>query len=361
MSIPRVFLRLVCILAVPFICSWEPIPLDAPGHEWIDRALDEEFIRYEKTGITREMVDATSRICGPDGCLLHFKIINSTVHGPNCSLRSLLERMVKAYPVPDVEFFYYNQDVLRDWTFDYYGQNCAPVFASAKNRYLDQVILFVDWYYNINDGGGWNGLISLFNGNQDRFPWPSKIEKLFWRGVGSDGCYTMQNWTQIPRGRLVYYSKYFYPDLIDAGFTGVPPLHSNNRDVFNREIGFVGWTSPLDHVRFKYQFLADGITSTYPGSQWRLLSGCLTMKHESDDLMWFYRDLVPWKHYVPLKRDLSDVAEKILWAKSHDDEAYQIAMNAREFALTHLMPEHILLYCYKALVRYASLQRFQPN
>lgn len=360
MSISRLLICLVCILAAPFICSWEPIPPDAPGHEWIDRALDEEFARYEGTGISREMVEAAARICGPDGCVLRYRIIDSVVHGPNSSLKNLLERMVRAYPVPNVDFFYYNQDVLRDWTFDNYGLDCAPVFASAKNRFLDRVILFVDWYYNIDSGGGWNGLIAQFNQDQLKYAWSSKIEKLFWRGVASDGCYTMQNWTQIPRGRIVYYSKYIYPDLIDAGFTAVPPLHSTNHEGFHKEIGFTGWVPPELHAKFKYQLLIDGITSTYPGSHWRLISGCLTMKHESDDLMWFYRDLVPWVHYVPLKKDLSDVAEKILWARSHDDEARQIAMNAREFALTHLMPEHILLYCYKALVRYASLQTFEP-
>jgi hypothetical protein len=38
-----------------------------------------------------------------------------------------------------------------------------------------------------------------------------------------------------------------------------------------------------------------------------------------------------------------------------------MALNARQFALAHLMPEHILSYCHEVLLRYASLQTFQPS
>jgi hypothetical protein len=103
------------------------------------------------------------------------------------------------------------------------------------------------------------------------------------------------------------------------------------------------------------------VTCTYPGTQWRLLSGCATFKQESDDIMWFFSLLQPWVQYIPLKRDLTDVLDKIHWARSHDAEVHQIAQNARALALAHLMPEHIVLYCAKTLLKYASLQRFSPE
>ena len=62
-----------------------------------------------------------------------------------------------------------------------------------------------------------------------------------------------------------------------------------------------------------------------------------------------------------MRNDLSDLLDQIRWAKEHDAEAHQIAENAREFALTHLMPEHILAYCRDVLMRYASLQTFTPT
>ena len=56
-----------------------------------------------------------------------------------------------------------------------------------------------------------------------------------------------------------------------------------------------------------------------------------------------------------MKTDLSDLVEKIRWAQEHDEECKVIADRARKFIETHVMPEHIALYCYKALLRYKKL------
>ena len=47
----------------------------------------------------------------------------------------------------------------------------------------------------------------------------------------------------------------------------------------------------------------------------------------------FYSDLKPWVHYVPVKADLSDLIEKIRWAKNNDDKAKKIVNNAQKFVL----------------------------
>ena len=42
----------------------------------------------------------------------------------------------------------------------------------------------------------------------------------------------------------------------------------------------------------------------------------------------FYSDIKPDVHYIPIKADLSDLIEKIQWAKTHDAEVKQIGLNA---------------------------------
>jgi len=49
---------------------------------------------------------------------------------------------------------------------------------------------------------------------------------------------------------------------------------------------------------------------------------------------WFLEYLIPNVHYVPVKYDVSDLVEKIVWIQEHEDEARQIAQNAYEFAIT---------------------------
>jgi hypothetical protein len=121
---------------------------------------------------------------------------------------------------------------------------------------------------------------------------------------------------------------------------------------------FVPWEEVL---HYKYQMIIDGVTCSFPATQWKLLSGSLCFKQDSEDIQYYYDELIPWTHYIPVNHDLSDLKEKILWARAHDEEAQKIAQNGREFVLTHLMPEDILLYCYKALCKYAQLQRFTPT
>lgn len=54
---------------------------------------------------------------------------------------------------------------------------------------------------------------------------------------------------------------------------------------------------------------------------------------------YFYEHLLPWVHYIPVKRDLSDIVEKIMWCKSNPTKAQEIADNAYEFSKKHLTRE----------------------
>lgn len=65
-------------------------------------------------------------------------------------------------------------------------------------------------------------------------------------------------------------------------------------------------------------------------------------------------------HYISINTDLSDLVSKIKWAQQNDSQAKAIANQGRKFAQENMMPENVLKYCYKVIVRYASLQRFQP-
>ena len=296
-----------------------------------------------------------------------YKIINSQVYGEPGRIKNLLELLVATYQIPDVDFIYFNEDRIRKEFPKRSGiRYKAPVLVSAKNASFSQYILFSDWLYDpLDEQKGWNFLAQVINQNQLAFPWDSKIDKLFWRGSPFDGKffgrYSFENWKSIPRGQLVYKSRQD-PDLIDAAFSS-HPYNCRTQDFERclREMGPASYVSVFDQLQYKYHLLIDGVTCTYPGTHWKLLSGCVPFKQDSADIMYFYPELKAWEHYIPVKRDLSDLHEKIDWARTHDAEARQIALNARAFALSHLMPEHILSYCRDVLVRYASLQTFQPT
>lgn len=51
-----------------------------------------------------------------------------------------------------------------------------------------------------------------------------------------------------------------------------------------------------------------------------MLGDALVFKQDSGYYEHFYKELERGKHYVPLKGDLSDVKEKVLWARANDDK-----------------------------------------
>ena len=357
----------ILILLTPFIYFFTyrvPIqPDERPfiGEDWIDHTLDREFKAFEQTGITREMLETTWK----EGHIIRenlkrYQIINSRVYGEESYLKYLLEAMVQNYPVPDVDFLYYAGDRLQP-SFFKRGRfsHCAPIFVSARNRSQQRAIVFCDSFYDIRDEqDGWKGMVRAVEEHQ--IPWEEREEKLFWRGAPNDGRYKIDRWKEFPRGRLVYESRFLHPALIDAAFHQFPVRSDTSPEQFEEALGPISYVPIANQLRYKYQIIVDGVTIPFTGSYWKFLSGSLVFKQDSEDLMFFHGALVPWEHYIPVKNNLSDLSEKIQWAREHDAEAKEIATNGRLFAQTHLMPEHLLFYSYKALVKYASLQRFKP-
>ncbi len=54
---------------------------------------------------------------------------------------------------------------------------------------------------------------------------------------------------------------------------------------------------------------------------------------------YYFEHLKEWEHYIPVKRDLSDLIEKTNWIMNNYDKAQKIAENAYEFAKIHLTRE----------------------
>lgn len=76
-----------------------------------------------------------------------------------------------------------------------------------------------------------------------------------------------------------------------------------------------------------------------------LLGGkSLVFKQDSPFYEHFYKQLQPMHHYVPIKRDLSDLVSKLRWALNNDETAKKISDQALEFVNQNLTPDKILCY-----------------
>lgn len=84
----------------------------------------------------------------------------------------------------------------------------------------------------------------------------------------------------------------------------------------------------------KFAIDVDGNANAFSNLFIRMLYGCCVIKIASPwgFRQWYYDDLLPWTHFVPVEADMSDLAEKIAWCRANDDACRAIAANARAFA-----------------------------
>lgn len=272
------------------------------------------------------------------------------------SIAKALYDLASILPLPEVTFYVSIND---SFYHDPSLKTCqGPFFTFAKRSFDKHVILFPDqaalWGYD-------EELSEVELGN-DLYPWEAKVEKAFWRGANSGflpnslDFMTENNFLEFPRSKLVDLSLH-HSDLIDAGFW--PLVHTSKAtNKALRKGGYVkSFVSISEHLQYKYQILVDGFTSAFHRAYWQLFSDSVIFKQQSPDYQWYYPQLKPYVHYIPVADDFSDLIEKIEWAKAHDTEVRQITLQANEFAQTHLTYADIMLYIYILINEYANLIR----
>lgn len=87
----------------------------------------------------------------------------------------------------------------------------------------------------------------------------------------------------------------------------------------------------------------DGNANAFSNLFIRLLYGCCVIKVASPlgFRQWYYDRLEPWRHYVPVAVDLSDLVERIEWCRGHADECRAIASAGQALALAMTPAEEI--------------------
>ena len=113
--------------------------------------------------------------------------------------------------------------------------------------------------------------------------------------------------------------------------------------------------SPEDQSKFKFIINIDGHSSAFRLSL-EMRMGSVILLIDSEYGLWFKKLLIPFVHYVPVKKDLSDLVEKIQWCKSHDQECRNIVKNCLEFYDQFLTKDALLDYLQKVLTSVSLCQ-----
>lgn len=255
---------------------------------------------------------------------------------------ALLVEACKRNKIKDVEFFMNKRDfpvLKRNLTEPYhhlYNSRNRPMRHHRYNTYLpifsmSSSVDFADIMFPTDDDIAIYFKEKHFTSTIKSPNWDDKKPIALFRG-GATGCGT----TPANNQRLKLAELSLKIDDLDAQLTS---WNKRPKKSFNEHLSII---NPKDmpfklgdkmtiaeQVKYKYLVQVDGHVSAFRLS-WMLQSKSTILLVESTEnyLLWFQPLLKPWRHYVPVKADMSDLEEKIQWCISHDSESKKIAERA---------------------------------
>ncbi|XP_025784707.1 KDEL motif-containing protein 2 [Puma concolor] len=315
--------------------------------------IAKDFASFPSINLQQMLNEVPKRFGDERGAIVHYTILNNHIYRRSLGKYTdfkmfsdeILLSLARKVLLPDIEF-YIN---LGDWPLEHRKVNESPgplpIISWCGSLDSRDIILPT---YDISHStleamrGVTNDLLSI-QGNTGP-SWINKTEKAFFRGRDS----------REERLQLVQMSKE-NPELLDAGITGYFFFQEKEKELGKAKlIGF------FDFFKYKYQVNVDGTVAAYR-YPYLMLGDSLVLKQDSTYYEHFYMALKPWKHYVPIKRNLSDLLEKIKWAKENDEEAKKIAKEGQLSARDLLQPHRLYCYYYRVFREYAERQSSKPE
>lgn len=147
---------------------------------------------------------------------------------------------------------------------------------------------------------------------------------ILWRGSSTGPFQTM---TPPLATRAYFVLNYFnkYP-FLDIGISNICQDPLPDYHIFRKR----GLTRK-EHEQYKYIVSIQG-NDVASNLKWLLASSSLIFMCKPTVASWFMEDtLIPFKHYILLRDDFSDIEQKFLWAENNPEKCITIIENAHRF------------------------------
>ncbi|XP_038613738.1 protein O-glucosyltransferase 1 isoform X2 [Tachyglossus aculeatus] len=229
----------------------------------------------------------------------------------------------------------------------------APVFSFSKTAdYSD--IMYPAWTFWEGGPavwpiyptglGRWDLLTDHLARAAEQWPWDRKIAQGYFRGSR----------TSPERDPLVLLSRED-PGLVDAQYTKNQAWKSE-KDTLGRPPAKE--VSLVDHCKYRYLFNFRGVAASFRFKH-LFLCGSLVFHVGAEWLEFFYPQLKPWVHYIPVNADLSNVRELLQFVKENDGLAREIAERGRRFVTDHLRMADVSCYWETLLTEFARVLTYE--
>jgi hypothetical protein len=301
-----------------------------------------------------------------NNCLvrLEYPLSESDTNIPN--MRDMMIDLCKNRSIPDIEFFINRRDfpVMRNDGTEPYNhiwdghiplvshnyESYSPILSmTSQTGFADVAIPTGEDWARVSAVDGKFFKSSKCNQpvDMEEVGWNCKTPIAVFRG-GSTGCgVTPETNTRLKVSKMSAEQKDNI--LIDAGITnwnvrtrkleGKPFLQTLEVDTLG--FGLVNRLTKYEQSKFKYIINIDGHVAAFRLSEELGMKSCI-LKVDSSYSLWYSGMLEPNVHYIPIKKDLSDLFQKVEWCRSHDNECKTISENAHKFYTKYLQKDGCL-------------------
>tara|TARA_B100001175_G_C19505224_1_gene640454 strand:- start:309 stop:2726 length:2418 start_codon:yes stop_codon:yes gene_type:complete len=282
--------------------------------------------------------------------------------------KNLIDELVKNRNIPDVQFFINYRDfpiLKKDYTEpynhifndenikiekEYQFKKLAPILSQCvTDKYADIPIPTTDDWLSASSKFFTDDCTNSYHKNtfnKININWESKKNICVFRGKATGCGITMETNMRLKAS----YLSTLNPDILNAGITdwnakpkkysGQPIKIINPR---NFEFDVIEGINNIQKSDYKYILNIDGSVSAFRlGSE--LSYNSVVLLVDSPNKLWYSNLLIPDKHYISIKSDLSDLIDKIKWCIKNDKKCKNIAKNAMDFYKKYLTKEGIFNY-----------------
>ena len=204
------------------------------------------------------------------------------------------------------------------------------IVAFGRHRDANNPLMPDPYFYR---GDGYARCKALQVGDNPR--WDYRKPVAVWRGSTSGRRIGPDNIRLNSRIDLVYHCRDF-PELFDAKITEVTRMDEFGTRQVEETLGGAGLLAnrmaPAEFQNYMFTIDIDGNANAW-GFLEKLALGLCVLKVESPYEQWFYPDLKPWTHYIPVDPSLKDLVPLLREFRSNVKMARSMAENAAAFAL----------------------------
>ena len=268
-----------------------------------------------------------------------------------------LDLLLSIARVPDVDFFI---DV-REHACHFHPRHgdALPVLTAETNVHkgCHNLLMPPRAFLSLPDGARW---LSRAASDAREWRWSQRLSKAVWRG-GANGAVSPTDKSgrpQTARAKAVAASL-ARPDLLSAVFAGRGSsggAPKNLRGLGPNAANASEYLTWHDAQRYKAALCLDGFTSP-DRLPFQMFTMTAVLKQESPLREGWYSYLVPYKHYIPLRHDLSDLVPQLEYAFSNLTRLHEIAKSGAELAMRHLSRRAQLCHWLALLRRLAARTR----